>query len=117
MTATAPAVPPEPLPLELESVGLIDMAKILRITAAAVALDEAITWGPLDEAALRRIDGEVAALLVETGSALPDDLLTELGRLVEPLQHPDHTPDEVRITLSLLIGWLLGVERSLPVGS
>jgi len=90
----------------------VHVSKLLRIDAALDALRASCDGEDLDEAALARIDETLHALLVETGSALPEPLLDELGELVRPFQHPHRTPDEIRLAVAQLCGWVHGLERA-----
>ena len=112
------AVGPEGDPRDADGVdgadGGIHIARLIRVATSAIAMEEAATEEPMDDAALARVDHELDALLVEAGSCLPDDLLEELGHLVAPLQHPGRTPDEVRVGLGLLVGWITGVMGTVP---
>ena len=92
----------------------IHIARLIRVATSALAMEEAAAEEPMDAAALARVDHELDVLLVEAGSCLPDDLLEELGHLVAPLQHPGRTPDEVRVGLGLLVGWITGVMGTVP---
>lgn len=89
----------------------VHVSKLLRIDAALDALREACE-AELDDAAVARLDVAARALLVEAGSALPEPLLEELGELVRPFQHPNRTPDEIRLAIAQLCGWLHGLERA-----
>jgi len=91
----------------------VHLSKLLRVDAAIGALRAAAAEAePLDDGALARLDEAVRRLLVEAGSAVPEPLLEELAELVRPFQHADRTPDEVRLALAQLAGWVHGLERA-----
>lgn len=91
----------------------VHYAKLVRIDAAIEQLRAAAKAEALDADALARLDAAVRRLLVETGSAVPEPLLEELGELVRPFQHPDRSADEIRMALAQLAGWVDGLERAL----
>ena len=61
-----------------------------------------------DEAAAERLRRVHRQALVEVGSVLSDDLLSELGRLA-PCPGPGATPAELRVAEAQLLGWLTGL--------
>jgi len=86
-----------------------DPVKLVRLAWMLVALLDETRMASLDEPARARVAVTVQRSLVELGSALSDDLLAELGRLL-PLP-ADRAPNQSEL-LSVeaqLVGWLRGL--------
>ena len=87
----------------------IETVKLVRLAWMLVALLDETRAAALDEQARCRVADAVHSSLVEVGSALPDDLLTELaGLLVLPDGRPP-TQGDLRLAEAQLVGWLRGL--------
>ena len=88
---------------------VVDAPKLGRMHHMVLRLVEELRSGGLDDASCERLQRLTYQTLVEIGSAVPDDLLRELGRVVAPVVCDHPTPSELRLLSAQLIGWLAGI--------
>jgi hypothetical protein len=87
----------------------INARKLARVHGMASALIDELHRGQLDDQSRARLERLSYDALVEMGSAVPDDMLEELHRLVQPADGPSATDAELRVVWAQLLGWLNGV--------
>jgi hypothetical protein len=85
------------------------------LTAAGEVLAEA-NRAPLDDSGWREVVTAHRRLLVEAGSALSEDLIAELQRLLVPFENHELTPAEAALAQAQLVGWLTGLMEGLRTG-
>lgn len=88
-----------------------DPVKLVRLAWMLVALLDETRAATLDEHGRSRLARAVHSSLVEVGSALPDDLVAELGALVVLPEGEPPTQDDLRVAEAQLVGWLRGLLR------
>jgi hypothetical protein len=88
---------------------IVNPLKLARVHGMALALIDELHRGQLDDPSRTRLEHLTYDTLVETGSAVPDELLEELHRLVQPADQPTASDDELRLLWAQLLGWLKGV--------
>jgi hypothetical protein len=88
---------------------IVNALKLARVHGMAIALIDELHRGHLDDPSRVRLEHLTHDALVETGSAVPDDLLEELHRLVQPAERATASDDELRLLWAELLGWLKGV--------
>jgi hypothetical protein len=85
-------------------------------TAAAGVLAEMEELHVLDAGGRRAATEAHHRLLIEIGGLLPDDLTSELARLVAPFEDHTLTAAEATIAQAQLVGWLTGLMEGLRTG-
>ena len=83
--------------------------KLARVHGMAGALIDELHRGELDGPSRSRLERLTHDSLVEVGSAVPDDLLEELHRLVPPADGPTVSQAELRVLWAQMLGWINGV--------
>ena len=91
---------------------LLNAKKLARVHAMASALIDELHRGDLDDLSRHRLEHLTFDTLVEMGSAVPDDLLEELRRLVPPGEGLNATDAELRILWAQILGWIGGIALS-----
>ena len=87
----------------------LDPVKLVRLAWMLVELLGETCATTLDTDARTRLAGAVQRGLAEVGSALPDDLVEELGQLIPlPRERPPAQGD-LLILEAQLVGWLRGL--------
>ena len=89
----------------------LDRVKLARLAWMFVALLDETRLATLDEQACARLASMVQRSLVELGSALPDELIQELGSLLP--RDDRRTPGQTDLLLleAQVVGWLRGMLR------
>jgi hypothetical protein len=90
----------------------VDVAKLARMHGLVLNLLAELRHVELDPASAERLESLTQQTLVEIGSAVPDDLLAELGRVMGGASTDGPTPDELRVVEAQLLGWLRGMVRA-----
>lgn len=90
----------------------LQVLKLARLHQMITRLLDELHTSTLDAPSSRRVQELANRTLVQVGSAVPDPLLEELGRIASPLEPGDHSQAELRITQAQLLGWLTGIARS-----
>lgn len=85
------------------------------LTAAGEVLAE-VNRAPLDKTGWREVVVAHHRLLVEAGSVLSEDLMSEFQRLLDPFEGHELTPAEAAVTQAQLVGWLTGLMEGLRTG-
>lgn len=86
--------------------------KLARVYGMAGALIDELHQGQLDDPSRSRLERLTRDSLVEMGSAIPDDLLEELHRLVPPGDGTAASQAELRVLWAQMLGWIAGVALS-----
>ena len=89
-------------------------AKVMRVGTMMRQLLEEVRASSLDEASRGRLRGIFETSVDELGSALSEELSSELDRLILPFGE-DVAPstDELRIAQAQLVGWLEGLVQGI----
>jgi hypothetical protein len=87
----------------------VNAQKLGRVHAMACLIIEELHRDDLDASSRARLEHLTYDTLVEMGSALPGDLLDELGRLVRPGTGEVASVAELRIVWAQIRGWLQGI--------
>lgn len=90
----------------------VDVAKLGRMHGLVRNLLAELRQIELDAASIERLESLTQETLVEIGSAVPDDLLAELGRVLGGASIDAPTADELRVVEAQLLGWLRGMARA-----
>lgn len=89
----------------------LDGAKLARIHRMFERLLAEMRALELDAASIERLQELTQQALVTIGSAVPDELLLELHRVVGGPSTLPPTADELRVIEAQLLGWLHGIVR------
>jgi hypothetical protein len=87
----------------------VDVRKLARMHALVARLLAELRDVTLDPASLVRLEALVQQTLVDIGSAVPADLLDELGRIFHRAARGRPTGDELRVVDAQMLGWLRGL--------
>jgi hypothetical protein len=90
----------------------VDVAKLGRMHGLVLNLLAELRQIELDAASVDRLESLTQQTLVEIGSAVPDELLAELGRFMGGASVDGPTADELRVVEAQLLGWLRGMVRA-----
>ena len=83
--------------------------KLARVHGMASVLIDELHHGELDQPSRARLERLTFDSLVEMGSAVPDDLLGELHRLMPPGGQELASQDELRVVWAQILGWVKGL--------
>jgi hypothetical protein len=88
---------------------LVDVAKLGRMHGMIERILDELRTTALDAATVERLELLTRDTIVEIGSAVPDELLRELSRVIGSATGAVPTADELRIIEAQLLGWLRGM--------